>query len=347
MPGMFRLALQQEARQEVRQAPMPMLKQGLLAKQMLAFAGAIANVHSNVLLLGERGVGKDYLAKMIHLKRAEPRGPFVVVDCAALPETLLETELFGHHKGAYTGAHERKKGLVETAAGGTLFLNEIGEVPIHHQAAYMRLVEERTFRVIGSTQEHQVNARIIAATNVIVEEAIEKGKLRGDLVDRLDQLTFRVPALRNHKDDIPVLAQEFLWSGAVSKRFSVRAIEVMMDYHWPGNIRQLGNVVKKVSLDLDIRPSDEDEIVAERVIPHLPEGGGEWMGVKDLPPFSVLEKELFEKERSYLYQSLSLAGGRIRKAAMLIGVSRTTLNDKIERFGLSHLVKSNENARLN
>lgn len=335
------LTPRQEPRQEPQQIPRPTIGQSQVMKQMVAFAKAVAPLNTTVLLLGERGVGKDHMAKMIHSMH-ERSGNFVTVDCGALPESLIETELFGHAKGAFTGAEGTKKGLVECAEGGTLFLNEIGEVPIRQQSMYLRLVEEKTYRVVGTIKEIPINTRLIAATNVKVDEAIASGKLRGDLYDRLDQLTFRVPPLREHREDIPHLANYFLRKNTESHQFSIKAFDIMMDYHWPGNVRQLGNVVKKISLDLILKPDGGELVEARRVEPYLT-GTDREKPLDSVDTGEVGEKTfstLRETDVRYLREILKKTRGNIIKAAKIAEVKNRAMYHKIREFQLRDFAKS-------
>ncbi len=300
---------------------------GLVAMEMEKFASVVADTNHHVLLLGEWGAGKDYLAKMIHSKMN--RGSFVVVDCVSIPENLFASTLFGHMRGAFTGAIERQIGLAQLANDGTLFLNEIGEVPIQHQGTYLRLIEERTYRIVGGHEECHLKARIIAATNIDTKKAIAEGRFRRDLYDRLDQITFRIPPLRERRDEILDLINHFSKVENLPKPFSGEALEVMENYHWPGNIRELSNVIKKVGIDLLLHPSGELRIQPYRVKKYLERRGEEnWNPPKQEYPGDTLPTFLEVSERAakdLVREALKRTNGNVSGATRLIGMSSKTL----------------------
>jgi len=234
-------------------------------KELLRMVERVAKTDSSVLILGESGVGKELFAEQIHLHSPRSGAPFVRVNCAALPEGLLESELFGHIKGAFTSAINNRKGRFESADGGTIFLDEIGDMPLSLQAKLLRVIQEKTFEKVGSDITVTVNTRILAATNKDIEAMVERGEFRSDLYYRLNVLPLRIPPLRQHTEDIPELARFFLskYMQANKKHFegfSEDAIEAMLTYSWPGNIRELENRIERAC------------VIA----------GGNWIGQDDL-----------------------------------------------------------------
>jgi Nif-specific regulatory protein len=217
---------------------------------ILKMVKRVAKTDSSVLILGESGVGKELIAEQIHLHSPRGKAPFVRVNCAALPEGLLESELFGHVKGAFTSAINNRKGRFETAAGGTIFLDEIGDMPLSLQAKLLRVIQKKTFEKLGSDTTIKVNTRILAATNKDIESMVENGEFRSDLYYRLNVLPLHIPPLRERSEDIPELARFFLAKCMQANKkqfegFSENAIEAMLTYSWPGNIRELENCVER------------------------------------------------------------------------------------------------------
>jgi len=241
-----------------------LIAQSPLILEKLDLIERVAKTDSSVLILGESGVGKELFAEQVHQKSARSSGPFIRVNCAALPEGLLESELFGHVKGAFTDAVQNRKGRFELANGGTIFLDEIGDLPLKLQAKLLRVLQQRTFERLGSSDSVTVDVRIVAATNRDVEALVEKGEFRSDLYYRLNVLPLHIPPLRQRKEDIPALADFFLkkFSRETNKRFAgftEAAIELMLSYSWPGNVRELENAVERaVVIAKDNRVSARD-----------------------------------------------------------------------------------------
>jgi two-component system, NtrC family, response regulator len=209
-----------------------------------------------VLILGESGTGKEMAANAIHRRSSRKSGPFIAINCNAIPENLLESELFGHEKGAFTGAHMLRKGLIETAGGGTLFLDEIGELPAQIQVKLLRFLQERVFQRVGGRQEIQVDVRVIAATNADLKQAIAVGKFREDLYFRLAVVTLNLPPLRERGDDLVMVAQQFLQryaaqNGKTGLSFSPNAVRALHRHPWPGNVRELQNRVQRAVIMAD------------------------------------------------------------------------------------------------
>ncbi len=291
---------------------------------------------STVLIQGESGTGKGLIARAIHKKSSSRERPFIEITCSSLPETLLESELFGYEKGAFTDAKSSKIGLVELAQGGTLFLDEIGELPLNLQAKLLRLIETKCFRRIGGVKDIEVDTRVIAATNCDLKSAMEHGKFREDLYFRLMVIPIYVPPLRERKEDIPILARHFIgYFNEELKKYvrgvSKQAMEAMLEYNWPGNVRELRNTIERAIL-----LESTDLILPE----HLPKEITESLGSKVSPnntSSSLLGSKpitLAEAEKIAIENALRWAGGNKSKAARLLGISRQTLRTKIRVLGL-------------
>ncbi len=292
-------------------------------------AKVAASPASTVLLMGESGTGKDLAAKVIHFTSARAGRPFVNITCSALPEPLLESELFGHERGAFTDARQQKRGLFESADGGTVFLDEIGEMLPALQAKLLRFLEEKTFKRVGGTADIRVDVRVIAATNRNLEEAVKQGKFREDLYYRLNVLPITLPPLREHPSDIPLLVNYYvdLFNREFKKRVrgvSPEAMARLQRHSWPGNIRELRNVVERAVLlaEHDILTPEQFPMFVAR-----PVSAG-----FELPPGGVNLEEL---ERDLVVQALARAGGNQTRAAALLGLNRDQIRYRIEKFGLS------------
>ncbi len=286
----------------------------------------VAPGNSTVLITGETGTGKGLAAKAIHTGSARCEGPFVVVNCGAIPEHLMESELFGHQKGAFTDAKETKKGRLEIAHGGTLFLDEIGEIGMRMQIDLLRVLEDGVFYRVGGTQPLKADFRVIAATNRNLEEAIKKGIFREDLYYRLNVISFKMPSLRERKEDITLLAEHFLhrFSQETNKHIDCidrDAIDEMMLYEWPGNVRELENAIER-------------SVVVSKSRHILP---------KDLPIFSkeyhtcTQENTLKGVEKAHISQILKDNNWNISKCAKVLGIDRSTLYNKIKRYELKQI----------
>jgi transcriptional regulator with PAS, ATPase and Fis domain len=293
-------------------------------KQALASARQVAASEASVVLLGESGTGKSQLARLIHYSSKRAAGPLVEVHCAALPETLLEGELFGHEKGAFTGATERKAGHLAAADGGTLFLDEIGEVTPATQVKLLRFLQEREFVPLGSTQARKVDVRVVAATNRNLAAAV-----REDFYYRLNVFSIEVPPLRERKEDLVPLAHAFLSRrGLPASKLSKEAEARLTGYTWPGNVRELENALER-SLIL----SGEGDIQAEHLGaggPSLSRGGGKGVRAADVlgEGFNL---DAFERE--LLYAALERAGGNKTAAAKLLGITRRRLYSRLQSLG--------------
>src|SRR5213593_3211918 len=298
-------------------------------RRMMTLLEQVAGSSATVLVQGESGTGKELVARTIHARSARSRGPFVAVNCAALPETLLESELFGYEKGAFTGAAGRKEGRFELAHGGTLFLDEVGDLSLVTQPKILRVLQEGEFERLGGTRTLQVDVRIVAATNQDVAEMVKEKRFREDLYYRLNVITVRVPPLRERPEDIRVLAQHYLRVyGAKNSRklegFTGEAIDRLEAYAWPGNVRELENLIER-----SVLLARKDRIDAE----DLPE---EVMGVKRPPRDAILEligTPLADIERRLLDETLRITGGNKTQAAKLLGIDVRTVARKLERRG--------------
>ena len=305
------------------------------SEQMEALRQMVAKVAgspaSTVLLTGESGTGKDLVAKTIHYSSARAARPFMNITCSALPEQLLESELFGHERGAFTDARMQKRGLLESADGGTVFLDEIGEMVPALQAKLLRVLEEKSFKRVGGAADIRVDVRVVAATNRNLEEQVAKGAFRSDLYYRLNVLPIRLPALREHADDVPVLVTFFidLFNREFKKRISgvsAAAETLLRSYGWPGNVRELRNVVERAMLLAEGDRLEAKDFGALKT--RLSVGDDPF----ELPASGV---HLDDLERSLVVQALRRAGGNQTKAAALLGLNRDQIRYRIEKFGLT------------
>jgi transcriptional regulator with PAS, ATPase and Fis domain len=283
---------------------------------------------STVLLTGETGTGKDLAAKAIHYNSDRAARPFVNITCSALPEQLLESELFGHERGAFTDARQQKRGLFETADGGTIFLDEIGEMTLALQSKLLRFLEEKTFKRVGGLADVKVDVRVVAATNRDLEIEVQSGRFREDLFYRLQVMPVTLPPLRERRADIPLLVRYYIarYNAEFRKRVSgltPEAIALLENYRWPGNVRELRNAIERAMLLID----------------------REWLGVQDfqsllrspvtigfrLPPEGLVLEDV---EKQLLVQALERARGNQTQAGQLLGINRDQVRYRIEKFGL-------------
>ncbi len=288
---------------------------------------------STVFLRGDSGTGKDLVARVIHYNSERAPRPFMNITCTALSETLLESELFGHEKGAFTDAKSTKKGLFELADGGTIFLDEVGDMPMGLQAKLLRFIEERTFRRVGGTQEISVDVRVIAATNRDIEQAVEEGQFRTDLVYRLNVIPIHLPPLRDRDDDVKLLTQHFVTDFAKEFRKPVTGIDEeayakLQGYSWPGNVRELRNVIERaVLLSKGDTIGPKDIVLGHDREAAGPEGE---TGIV-LAPGGINLREL---ENSLIRQALARTNNNHTKSARLLHLSRDAFRFRLERFGL-------------
>jgi sigma-54 specific flagellar transcriptional regulator A len=331
----------------------------------------VAKTDANVLILGESGTGKEVVARNVHLLSKRINGPFVPVNCGAIPAELLESELFGHEKGAFTGAISARKGRFELAQGGTLFLDEIGDMPLQMQVKLLRVLQERSYERVGGTKAIQADVRVIAATHRNLETMIEEGSFREDLYYRLNVFPIENPSLSERADDIPLLLKELMrrvndQTGSTAK-FTERAVESLKEHAWPGNIRELANLVERMVImfpdkvvDIPDLPNKYRYIEVEAYEPEYPEELMEKDAFNDIfsTGFSDYESEpdaefsqtgsgllpddgielkdyLAELEISLITQALERYDYVVARAAEILGVRRTTLVEKMKKYNLS------------
>lgn len=293
----------------------------------------------NVLLRGETGTGKELFALGIHYAGANFSEPFVPINCAAIPENLLESELFGHERGAFTSAHAEKKGLLELAGSGTIFLDEVGEMPLNLQPKLLRVLEDRRIRRVGGIEEREISCRVIAATNRELADAVAEGQFRGDLYYRLGVFQIDIPSLREREGDIELLADHFVETlarehGREVKRLSRGAKLRLLRHTWPGNVRELKNTMDRAMILADGPMIEPQDIVIHENNDLAGEAAADW----DTAGTIVVPTEglsLEEAERQLLEITLQITGGNQTRAARIMGVSRPTIIRKMRRYGLA------------
>jgi two-component system nitrogen regulation response regulator GlnG len=307
--------------------------------QVIQQVAQVAESNFTVLVQGETGTGKELVARAIHQQSPRRPAPFVAVDCGAIPETLVEAELFGHERGAFTGAQTRREGHFQLAKGGTLFLDEIGNVPVGTQAKLLRAIEQREIHPLGSARAAAVDVRIIAATNADLAEAVKAGRFRADLYYRLGEFTITLPPLRSRREDIAHLAQRFLDEVSMELKRPVRrladdAMQALLRHDWPGNVRELRNVVRKAALVAA-------DVVTAAHLPALgppagprPRAASASAG-EDLSLREVAELAAVEAERELIRHALQVTKGNKSQAARLLRTDYTTLHAKMKRYSIS------------
>jgi DNA-binding NtrC family response regulator len=299
-------------------------------REIFATITRVAPTRATVLMCGESGVGKDMIARAIHHHSPRADRPFVKINCTALPENLMESELFGYEKGAFTGANTSKLGKFEQADTGTVFLDEIGDVPGSIQVKLLRILQEREFERLGSNKTRHIDVRVLAATNVDLRAALEQGTFREDLYYRLNVLPINIPPLRDRKEDIPFLAQHFVKKlrkdlGSTVESISDAAIQRLLEYHWPGNVRELENVIERsmvlasspVLAAADIKLDTVPQARASSVDNFLPEG-----------------MTLDQFEQSIIREALQRANGNKSQAARMLGLTRNALRYRLSQMGI-------------
>ena len=288
-------------------------------REVIRRAAQVAATEATTCLHGESGTGKEVLARFIHQRSPRWRGPFIAINCAALPEQLLESELFGFERGAFTGAQQPKPGQIELAAGGVLFLDEVTEMTPAAQAKFLRVLQEREFLRLGGTRPVRLNVRVIAATNRNLHEAVERGQFRADLYYRLNVFDIRIPPLRERRDDIPLLAASFLreFAGATTE-LTPAAIESLCRYDWPGNVRELRNVLERAAIVCD-GPFIDAEHLSLSI---------------DAAVAPLISTDLGVLERQAIEQALREVRGNKVRAARQLGITRTQLYSRLKKYGL-------------
>ncbi|MEZ6008595.1 MAG: sigma-54 dependent transcriptional regulator [Planctomycetota bacterium] len=313
--------------------------------KLLATARRVVSSSSTVVLLGETGVGKEWLARALHEEGPRAAGPFVAVNCGALPEQLLESEMFGHERGAFTGAVRAHRGHFEMAHGGTVFLDEVGDMPLHLQVKLLRVLQERRVQRLGAERVTDVDVRVLAATHRDPDALRATGALREDLWYRLAVVTLRVPPLRERLEDLPTLAQGWLERQAVAlgreaTTFAADALEALLAYRWPGNLRELVNVVERavlLSSGSVVQAADlPDDIVRSVPLPPMPSGREATVrpATTDVPYVEARRAMLERFEHEYLMALLERSGGRVGEASLRSGLAPRTLYDLLRRHGL-------------
>lgn len=321
----------------------------------------VADTEANVLILGDSGTGKEVIARNLHYHSARSEKPFVPVNCGAIPPDLLESELFGHEKGAFTGAITARQGRFELANGGTLFLDEIGDMPLPMQVKLLRVIQERVFERVGSNKSIKANVRIVAATHRNLESEITEGRFREDLFYRLNVFPIEMPSLSERIEDIPLLLEELIIRMETNKRGSVRltaaAVAALQKYSWPGNVRELSNLVERLlimfpngvvdvqdlpekyrqGVDVSVvekaaEPSDENSMLQQRVVSHIV---NQVTSNDILPEEGIdLKAHLLDLESNLIKQALDDANGVVAHAAQRLNMRRTTLVEKMRKYGL-------------
>jgi DNA-binding NtrC family response regulator len=299
--------------------------------EMFQLIREIASLRSTVLIQGESGTGKELVARAIHHSGDRAKKPFVPVSCAALAETLLESEMFGHEKGSFTGAAAQRKGRFEAADGGTIFLDEIGEISPKLQMDLLRVLQERSFCRVGGTEEVHVDVRVIGATGVDLQSAVQQGRFRDDLFYRLNVINIRIPPLRERREDIPLLARPFLARispelGKEADEISEGAMKWLVDYDWPGNVRELENVIERALV------TSKGRILTEEDFAFLAWDFGRIQGWS-VPANLTLE----EIQKQVVAATLRRTRGNVKEAATCLGIDRSTLYDWIRKYNIPRL----------
>ena len=299
-------------------------------KQIFALISRVSELKVNVLITGESGTGKELVARAIHYSGNRSEGPFIPVNCGAIPETLIESEFFGHAKGAFTGANKDKKGLFEEASGGTIFLDEIGDLPLHLQVKLLRVLEEKKVRPLGKTEPVDVDVRVISATNKNLEQEISMGQFREDLFYRLNVIKISIPSLRERKEDIPPLAMHFVNKYAQEmnkniKSISIDALEELEKYHYPGNVRELENIIARcVALETS-------DVVKRDSLPKLPTDT-EYIDLSDtINASDSIDSVLGDVEKQIIENALKSSRGNKTEAAKMLGITLRSLRYRLAK----------------
>ncbi len=305
--------------------------------RIISEVNRVAKSDFTVILIGETGSGKELVAQAIHGSSHRSGGPFIGIDCGAIPETLLESELFGHEKGAFTGAVLQKPGKFDAAEGGTLFLDEISNMPLTSQSKLLRLLQEKKVCRVGGVTPLDVDVRLIVSSNQDLEAAVISGSFRQDLFYRLNEFMIKIPPLRDRKDDIPYLGKRFLDIAAAElnknvKGFSELTMETLLSYHWPGNVRELRSTVRRAVLKADeiITEKELDMMSAPVPSPDIQEIFREGISFKD-----IMHRSTISTERELLVQALKYTGGNKAKAARLLKIDYKTIHTKVKQLGIS------------
>jgi two-component system nitrogen regulation response regulator NtrX len=328
-----RLRLDNERLRESSGANAKIVGDSVPMKALRQQLGLMAGTNGRVLIYGESGTGKELVAHALHAMSPRAPKPFVEVNCAAIPEDLIESELFGHMKGSFTAAHERKIGKFQKADGGTLFLDEVGDMSLRTQAKVLRALEEQRFEPVGAHESIRVDVRVVAATNKNLEDEIGKGNFREDLFYRLNVIPFHVPPLRERKEDIPALVDFFLEEfardyGRKPKELTPQALQMLQDYHWPGNIRELRNLIERIVILHPQGRIDARHIPLQTARKPVSESSG-------LDRYGSLQDVREAAERDYIQRKLDECNGNVTRAAELLGLERSNLYRKMRALGIA------------
>lgn len=333
---------EETAPRQVR-VPACMVGQSAAIKKVFRLIELVASKNTSVLITGESGTGKELVAHAIHEQSPRKKNPFVAIDCGAIPENLLEDELFGHVSGAYTDARQGRIGRFEQADGGTLFLDEIGNMSLPLQMKFLRVLEEKKVEKLGSNQSIPVSVRVVAATNSDLLQKVKAGEFRGDLFYRLNVVPIQIPPLRERQEDIPLLASHFLRAASAEyslaeKRLDPQVLRSLMHYNWPGNIRELRNVLELASVlsaDRTILGPDDFPTIGDQAGSELDKAETLLEDYLQLPEKGIdLSRVVSELEKSLIRQSLERTQGNKGEAARLLYLKRTTLVEKLRRLNL-------------
>ena len=292
----------------------------------------VSNSKSTILIYGKSGTGKELVAKALHYNSPRKNNTFMTINCSAIPETLLEDELFGHEKGAFTGAVATRKGLFEEASGGTMFLDEIGSISSAMQAKLLRVLQEREIRRVGGTENIKIDIRLIAASNQDLEEAMKRGEYREDLFYRLNVITIDLPELKERQDDIPLLANHFIKKYSTDEKGEVKSISkeamsLLLNYDWPGNVRELENTIERA-----LALGNYQEILPEDIPANI-RNSKKASGLKETFPEDATIEEI---ERDYIAKILKTTKGHKINASKILGIDRRTLYRKLKKYNLKH-----------
>ncbi|MFH1980884.1 MAG: sigma-54 dependent transcriptional regulator [Pseudomonadota bacterium] len=335
---MFKRVTDVLSKVDARQLFPEIIGESIAMRGVLSQIMKVAPADSTVLILGDSGTGKELVATSIYRQSNRADKPFVKLNCAAMPEELLESELFGHEKGAFTGAVTRKIGKFEIANGGTIFLDEIGDMPLNLQAKILRVLQEREFDRVGGTKPIKVNVRFIAATNQPLEEMVKNGRFREDLFFRLNVFSLYLPPLRERKEDIPLLIERFMQNAPKPATISASALQLLMGYNWPGNIRELQNVMERAAVMAD-------DVIE---IDHLPDAitkgiSTQLLNASDKKEHQSIDDQLQEIERVYIMEALRKTGGVQVRAAELLGINQRSLWHRIKKYDIDVVSMKNNN----
>jgi len=288
----------------------------------------VAPTDATVLITGESGTGKELVAQSLYQHSLRKEGPFIKLNCVAIPEGLLESELFGHEKGAFTGATAQKRGKFELAHGGTILLDEIGDMPLATQAKLLRVLQEKEFERVGGTKPIHVDIRIIASTNKNLMKLVQEEKFREDLFYRLNVFALHLPPLRERREDIPALAQGFVETAPKQAEISSAALQLLMGFQWPGNVRELKNVIERAAV------MAEESMIEPQHLPVQISGGLVGQAMQEVPEQASLDDRMAEIEKRFIIDALTRADGVQVKAAQILGIKERSLWHRVKKYNI-------------